>query len=151
MQPIEQKLLIHTSNYHLNLFHVYSLFSFEGQFCISMGTLPFGQVFSLLLTKKTAMYSILCRHARFDWQSTKAFLYVIGKYNIMLTWNYIIANVIKGKHNVRRFTKYPLQKYLPTRKQTLTNLNFETRELNHCQKHFTAYTVDRQYISYSTV
>jgi len=29
------------------------------------------------------MFTVLCRHAHSDGQSTKAFLYVIGKSNIM--------------------------------------------------------------------
>ena len=50
----------------------------------------------LLLTKKTAMITVLCRHAHYDWQI--AFLYVIGKSNMMLTWKYI-----SGKHNFKHF------------------------------------------------
>jgi len=37
------------------------------------------------------MFTVLCSHAHSDWQSTEAFLYVIGKSNIMLTWTYIIV------------------------------------------------------------
>jgi len=29
------------------------------------------------------MFTVLCRHGHSDWQSTAAFLYVIGKSNIM--------------------------------------------------------------------
>jgi len=29
------------------------------------------------------MFTVLCRHAYSDWQSTEAFLYVKGKSNIM--------------------------------------------------------------------
>ena len=35
------------------------------------------------LTKKTTMFTVLCRHAHSDWQITEAFLYAIGKSNIM--------------------------------------------------------------------
>ena len=31
------------------------------------------------------MFTVLCRHAHSDWQSTAAFLYVTGIRNIMLT------------------------------------------------------------------
>jgi len=37
------------------------------------------------------MFTVLCRHGHSDWQSTEAFLYVIGKFYIMLTWKYIIV------------------------------------------------------------
>ena len=37
------------------------------------------------------MFTIWCRHAYSDWQSTEAFIYVIGKSNIMLTWTFIIV------------------------------------------------------------
>ena len=47
------------------------------------------------------MFTVLCRHAHFDWQSTEAFLYIIGKSNIMLTWKYIGVLDIKGKHNFK--------------------------------------------------
>jgi len=29
------------------------------------------------------MFTVLCRHAQSDWQSIEAFIYVIGKSNIM--------------------------------------------------------------------
>ena len=44
---------------------------------------PFGQVFSLLLTKKTTMFTVLYRHAHSDWKSAESFLHVIGKSNSM--------------------------------------------------------------------
>ena len=44
------------------------------------------------------------RHTYSDRQSTEAFLYVIGKSNIMLTWTYSIVLDIKGKHNFKHFT-----------------------------------------------
>ena len=34
------------------------------------------------------MFTVLCRHAHYDWQSTDEFEYDIGKSNIMLTWTY---------------------------------------------------------------
>jgi len=34
------------------------------------------------------MFTVSCRHAHYDWQSTDAYLYVIGQSNIMLTWAY---------------------------------------------------------------
>jgi len=37
------------------------------------------------------MFTVLYRHAHPDGQNTAAFLYVIGKSNIMETWNYIIV------------------------------------------------------------
>ena len=49
------------------------------------------------------MFTVLCRHAHSDCQSTEAFLYVIGKSNIMLTWKYIGVLNIKGKHNFKHF------------------------------------------------
>jgi len=36
-------------------------------------------IISLLLTKKTTMFTVLCRHAHSDGQITEAFLYIIGK------------------------------------------------------------------------
>ena len=47
------------------------------------------------------LFTILCRYAHSDWQSTGAVLYVIGKSNIMQTWNYIIVLDIKGKQNFK--------------------------------------------------
>ena len=70
---------------------------------ICMSSLHFGYVFSLLLTKKTNMFTVLCRHAHCDWQSTEVFLNIIGKSNIMLTWKYIGVLNIKGKHNFKHF------------------------------------------------
>jgi len=29
------------------------------------------------------MFTVLCRHAHSDWQSTEAFIYVLGKSNFM--------------------------------------------------------------------
>jgi len=40
-----------------------------------------------------------------DWQSTEAFLYVIGKSN-SITWKYIIVIDIKEKHNFKLFLLY---------------------------------------------
>ena len=65
------------------------------------------------------MLTVLCRHEHSEWQNTAAFLYVIRKSTIMLTWKYIIVLDIIGKHN---FKLLLLQKYLPTREQTLTKL-----------------------------
>ena len=48
---------------------------------ICMSTLLFGEVFSLLLTEKTTMFTVLCRDMRI--LIDKVFLYVIGKYKIM--------------------------------------------------------------------
>ena len=45
--------------------------------------LPFEKVFSLLLTKKTTMFTVLCKHAHSHRQHTESFLYVIGKSYIM--------------------------------------------------------------------
>jgi len=45
------------------------------------------------------MFTVLCWHAHCDWQNSEAFVYVIGKFNIMQTWKYIIVLNIKGKHN----------------------------------------------------
>ena len=50
------------------------------------------------------MFTVLCRYAHSDWQSTEAFLYVIGKSNIMSTWKYFIVIDIKGKRNFNFFT-----------------------------------------------
>jgi len=52
---------------------------------------PYGKVFSSYLTKKTTIFTVLCRHAQFDWQITQAILFMIGKYNIMLTLTYVIV------------------------------------------------------------
>ena len=62
---------------------LFPLFVIKTILYICTSALPFGQVFSLVLTKKTSMFTVLCRHAHSDWQSTEAFLYVIGKSNIM--------------------------------------------------------------------
>ena len=40
-------------------------------------------IFLLPITKETAMFTVLCKHAHSDWQSTEVFPYVIGKSNIM--------------------------------------------------------------------
>ena len=37
----------------------------------------------ITFNKENGMFTVLCRHAHSDWQSTAAFLYVIGKSNIM--------------------------------------------------------------------
>ena len=63
------------------------------------------------------MFTVLCRHAHSDWQSTEAFLYIstsliLGKHGHMDI----------EKHNLKRFTIHPLYKYLPTRELTVTNL-----------------------------
>jgi len=42
-----------------------------------------GRYFYYILTKKTTMFTVLCRHAHSEWQYTEAFLYVIGMSNIM--------------------------------------------------------------------
>ena len=61
------------------------------------------------------MFTVLCRHAHTDRQITEAFLYVIGKSNIMLAWKYIGVLDIKGKHNFKQFyyihiVEIPIQK-----------------------------------------
>jgi len=74
-----------------------------------MSALPFGYVFSLLFTKKTTMFTGLCRHAHSDWKSTEVFQYVIGKSNIMLTWKYIgVLNINKENTISNIFTIYIL-------------------------------------------
>ena len=92
---------------------------------ICTSALPFGYFFSLLLTKKATMFIFVCRHTHSDWQSTEAFLFVIVKSNIMLTWKYIGVRKIS---NI--FTIYILYKYLP--KSTHENVQScpynETRE-----------------------
>ena len=58
----------------------HSLFSFERQLCTFAWVLALlGILFSLLLTKKTTMITVLCRHVHSDWCRTEAFLNVIGK------------------------------------------------------------------------
>ena len=57
------------------------------------------------------MFTVLCRHVHSDLQNTEVFRYVIGKSNIIKTWNYISVLNIKGKHI---FTIYILSKHLPT-------------------------------------
>jgi len=47
------------------------------------------------------MFTVLCRHVQSEWQNTAAFLHVIRKSNIMLTWKYIIVLNIIGKHNFK--------------------------------------------------
>jgi len=51
------------------------------------------------------MLTVLRRHEHFDWQSTKAFLYVIGKSIIILTWTwtYIIVLDISEKTQFQTF------------------------------------------------
>ena len=75
-----------------------------------------------ILKKKTTMFTVWCRHAHSDWQSTKACLYVVGKSNIMLPWTYIIVLDIWGKHNLKRFTIYALWIYLQTGEKISTNI-----------------------------
>ena len=67
---------------------------------ICMNAHPFGQVFSLPITQQSAMFTVTCGHAHSDWQITEAFIYVIGKSYIMLTWKYKVVLDIKGKHTV---------------------------------------------------
>ena len=50
------------------------------------------------------MFTVLCKHAHSDWQSTEAFLYVIGKSNIILKGKYIIVLNIKEKHNFNKIS-----------------------------------------------
>jgi len=79
------------------------------------------------------MFTVLCRHAHSDWQSTEAFLYVIGKSNIMLTWKYIIVLDIKGKHNFQLFYYIYYNQIVekPTNKgaNSYKHFNFKIREL----------------------
>ena len=49
------------------------------------------------------MFTVWCRHALSDCQITEAYLYVIGKSYIMLTWTYTIILNIKGKQNFKHF------------------------------------------------
>jgi len=58
-------------------------------------------------------------------------LYAVGKSNSMLTCKYCIVLDIKGKHNFKLFPIYTLQKYLPARELTLTNLKFQTKGLRY--------------------
>ena len=53
------------------------------------------------------MYAFLkqIEQAPSDWQSTEAFLYVIGKSNSMLTWTYIIVLDIK-ENPISNFSLY---------------------------------------------
>ena len=55
--------------------------------------------FHYFVGKTTTMFTVWCRHAHSDLQSSEAFLYVIERYNIMFTWTYISVLGIKGKHN----------------------------------------------------
>ena len=50
------------------------------------------------------MFTVLCKHAHSDWQSTEAFLYDIGKSNIILKGKYIIVLNIKEKHNFNKIS-----------------------------------------------
>jgi len=45
---------------------VFTLFVIGTTLHICMSALPFGYVFSLLLAKKTIMFTVLCRHAHSD-------------------------------------------------------------------------------------
>ena len=56
---------------------------------------PFWIGILLLLTKKTTMFIVLCRHAHSDWQSTETFLYVIGKSNICKHVNILLSLTLK--------------------------------------------------------
>jgi len=49
------------------------------------------------------MFTVLCRHVHYDWQSTEAFIYVIGKSNNLLIWKYIGVLNITGIHNFKHF------------------------------------------------
>ena len=60
------------------------------------------------------MFTVLCRHTHSDWQNTEAFLYVIGKSNIILNKNETtISNIL---------TINILQKYLHQRESTHENV-----------------------------
>ena len=44
---------------------------------------PFWVGIFIIFKKKTTTFTVLCRHANSAWQSTEAFVYVIGKSNVM--------------------------------------------------------------------
>ena len=69
---------------------------------ICKSVVPFWVGIFITLTKKTAKLSVWCRHAQSDCQSTAAFLYVIGKFNIMLTWKYTIVTL--KENTISNFT-----------------------------------------------
>ena len=54
------------------------------------------------------MFTVRSRPSHSGWQSTKPFLYVIGKPNSMLIWTYIGVLDISGKHNFKLllYTRY---------------------------------------------
>ena len=64
---------------------------------------PFWVGIFIILKKKTIMFTVSCRHAHYDWQSTQVYLFVNEKANVMLTWTYIIVLYILGKHNFKPF------------------------------------------------
>ena len=49
---------------------------------------PFWVGIFIIFEKKTTIITVWCRHTLYDWQSSQAFLYVIGKSNIKLKWTY---------------------------------------------------------------
>ena len=68
------------------------------------------------------MFTVLCRHALSDWQLTEAFLYVLGKSNIMLTWQYIFVLDIKEKQDLKLFYYIHIVE-LPTNKGPFYGIN----------------------------
>ena len=113
----------------------HSLISLKGQLCTFAWVLSlFVQVFSLLLTKKTTIFTVLCRHAHSDWQSTEAFLYVIRKSNIMQT----LSLTLKTKHNFKHFyyihiVEIPTQKGEYSWKYTELSLKWKEWIVDRCE------------------
>ena len=58
------------------------------------------------------MFTVLCRHAHSDWQSTEAFSMLLES---LILWKYIIVLNIKGKNNFNLF-HYKTVVEIPTQK-----------------------------------
>ena len=60
------------------------------------------------------MFTVLCRHAHSDWQSTAAFLYVIGKYitNVLWTHENVLLFLIFKKNIILNFVTIHLNEFL---------------------------------------
>ena len=87
-----------------------SLVLFVGQLCTFAWRFWVG-IF-IIFEKKTTMFTVLCRHVHSDWQSTAAFLYVIG----IILCKYDIFLAFEGKHNFKPFTIYTFIE-IPTNKR----------------------------------
>ena len=83
------------------------------------------------------MFTVLYGHAHSDWQRTEAFLYVIGKKNIMLTWKYTIVLNTKGNDNFKHFLLYTYCRNSYTKGKALmacTELSLKQKGGDTCER-----------------